>query len=270
MRWLVTALLLLATGCNSQPQTPVNEQPSQTVSPATEASATIATPAVALHELPQVVSVGDGDTLRVKQGGKTITVRLGCIDAPESTQAPWGQQSANRLKQLLPPGQAVQVREIDRDQYGRTVAELYLGNQSVNLTMVKEGQAVVYTQYLNGCSSTKDQYLAAEAIAKAQRLGFWNQTNPVMPWDYRRGKRSNNENSGNAVPRPTPITATSPSPVSTPTSTTNCDPSYPDVCIPPAPPDLDCKDITHRNFRVLSPDPHRFDGRDNDGIGCES
>ena len=49
----------------------------------------------------------------------------------------------------------------------------------------------------------------------------------------------------------------------------DCDPAYPDVCIPPPPPDLDCADIPYRNFRVLPPDPHRFDG-DGDGIGCES
>lgn len=49
----------------------------------------------------------------------------------------------------------------------------------------------------------------------------------------------------------------------------NCDPSYPDVCIPPSPPDLDCGDITYRRFQVLPPDPHRFDG-DIDGVGCES
>ena len=49
-----------------------------------------------------------------------------------------------------------------------------------------------------------------------------------------------------------------------------CDPSYPDVCIPPPPPNLNCGDISERRFTVLSPDPHGFDGRDNDGIGCES
>lgn len=48
-----------------------------------------------------------------------------------------------------------------------------------------------------------------------------------------------------------------------------CDPSYPTVCIPPSPPDLDCSDIPHRRFTVLQPDPHRFDA-DKDGIGCES
>ena len=48
-----------------------------------------------------------------------------------------------------------------------------------------------------------------------------------------------------------------------------CDPSYPDLCIPPPPPDLGCDDITASDFEVLPPDPHGFDG-DNDGIGCES
>lgn len=47
-----------------------------------------------------------------------------------------------------------------------------------------------------------------------------------------------------------------------------CDPAYPTVCIPPAPPDLDCDDIPHRFFPVLPPDPHRFDANNN-GIGCE-
>lgn len=49
----------------------------------------------------------------------------------------------------------------------------------------------------------------------------------------------------------------------------NCDTSYPTVCIPSPPPDLDCGEIGYRNFEVLPPDPHRFDG-DKNGIGCES
>ena len=48
-----------------------------------------------------------------------------------------------------------------------------------------------------------------------------------------------------------------------------CSASYPTVCIPPPPPDLDCGEISYTNFTVYEPDPHRFDG-DNDGVGCES
>lgn len=49
----------------------------------------------------------------------------------------------------------------------------------------------------------------------------------------------------------------------------NCDPSYPTVCIPSYPPDLDCDEIPYRNFQVSDPDPHGFDA-DHDGVGCES
>ncbi|MBV7334622.1 thermonuclease family protein [Chloroflexi bacterium TSY] len=66
---------------------------------------------------------------------------------------------------------------------------------------------------------------------------------------------------------PPPTTATLlPAPVQQ--SRGNCDPSYPTVCIPPSPPDLDCGEIPYRRFQVIGSDPHRFDG-DNDGIGCE-
>jgi hypothetical protein len=69
-------------------------------------------------------------------------------------------------------------------------------------------------------------------------------------------------------PSPSPSPSPSPRP-SPPPPAPNCDPSYPTVCIPSPPPDLDCPDIPHRNFPVRPPDPHRFDG-DNDGIGCET
>ena len=49
----------------------------------------------------------------------------------------------------------------------------------------------------------------------------------------------------------------------------NCDRvSYPDICVPTAPPYLTCLDIRERNFRVRAPDPHNFDP-DGNGIGCE-
>ena len=55
----------------------------------------------------------------------------------------------------------------------------------------------------------------------------------------------------------------------TKSNTSDCLSSYPDFCIPPGTPDLDCPDIRYVNFAVRGSDPHRFD-RDNDGIGCES
>jgi hypothetical protein len=49
----------------------------------------------------------------------------------------------------------------------------------------------------------------------------------------------------------------------------NSDSAYPDFCIAPSPPDLNCPEIPDNDFTVLPPDPHVFD-RDADGVGCES
>ena len=51
----------------------------------------------------------------------------------------------------------------------------------------------------------------------------------------------------------------------------NCHPAYPDFCIPPPPPDLDCGDFSQKRFTVLHQhgDPHRLD-RDKNGVACES
>jgi micrococcal nuclease len=210
-----------------------------------------ALPVVANNLTATVVSVGDGDTIRVRTGNKTVTVRLACIDAPEMKQNPWGQQSSARLKQLLPVGQSVTVRAVETDKYKRLVAEIYVGNRSVNVNMVQEGQAVVYHQYLKSCPQSKDSLLKGENYAKQKRLAFWNQANPVMPWDFRH-KTTQKTSSIPAQPQ----------------QQNNCDPSYPDFCIPKNSPDLNCRDISQRRFRVLPPDPHGFD-RDGDGIGCE-
>ncbi len=208
--------------------------------------------AIAQTTSATVVSVGDGDTLRIRQSGQVMTVRLACVDSPERAQSPWGQQSTSRLKQLLPPGTPVQVRTITRDRYGRTVAELYLGKHSVNLQMVKDGQAVVYRQYLSGCAATKDQYLQAEVQAKKQRLGFWNQQSPVMPWDYRRGKSSSSPRQPTEVAPPVQ-TQTLPSCIN---SDCNCN-------------DFKTQIQAQQVLNAFGRDQYRLDG-DKDGVACES
>lgn len=60
-----------------------------------------------------------------------------------------------------------------------------------------------------------------------------------------------------------------PEPQPEPEQDKECDPSYPEVCIPPYPPDLNCGDISQRRFTVVDPDSHGFD-RDRDGVGCKS
>jgi hypothetical protein len=110
-----------------------------------------------------------------------------------------------------------------------------------------------------------------------ERARFEHHPQNQPPYDVLLGLLGNELRDGAAPPAMAPPEAPPampPAPTPTPAAAPaapagDCDPAYPDFCIPPPPPDLDCGDIPQKNFRALSPDPHRFD-RDNDGIGCES
>jgi hypothetical protein len=49
---------------------------------------------------------------------------------------------------------------------------------------------------------------------------------------------------------------------------TDCDPSYPTICIPPDAKDIDCDQLPYVGFAVVGEDRHGLDA-DNDGVGCE-
>jgi len=136
----------------------------------------------------KVVSVGDGDTIRVRMNGKPITVRLACIDAPETAQSPYGLQARNYLRQRLPLGSTVTLEQKTTDRYGRLVAEVIAGI-NINLVLVEDGQAFAYRQYLGGCNA--QEYLDAEHRASRRRFGLWQVPGGITrPWDFRRGRRS--------------------------------------------------------------------------------
>ena len=214
----------------------------------------IAAPAIAQDQMATVLSVGDGDTIAVRPvKGKNITIRMGCIDAPELKQAPWGAQSRSQLQALLPVNSQVTYRVLDTDRYGRSVAEVFVSGRNINLAMVESGHAVAYRQYLAKCDGSA--YLRTEDQAKKGRLAFWSQAKPVMPWDFRRGA-TQTATTPKAKPAPKPVTS-------------ECDPNYRGACIPLfSKGDVDCGQISARRFQSVGTDPHRLDG-DKDGIACE-
>ena len=135
-----------------------------------------------------VLSIGDGDTLRVREGNRTVNVRLACIDAPESSQAPFGAQARQQLQALAPVGSSVELRIKAIDRYGRSVAELTRGGRNLNQALVVSGVAFVYWQYIGGCD--RQTYGRLETEARLKRLGVWGvNAGLTRPWDYRSGQR---------------------------------------------------------------------------------
>jgi endonuclease YncB( thermonuclease family) len=126
----------------------------------------------------EVVHVTDGDTVLVSTGGRTVTVRLAEIDAPEDGQ-PGGGEAREALSRMM-AGRSVSVAERDVDRYGRVVARLAVDGLDASEEMLRQGHAWHFTRY------SDDARLAElEEQARAARVGVWCTTDPTAPWDYR-------------------------------------------------------------------------------------
>jgi endonuclease YncB( thermonuclease family) len=141
-----------------------------------------------------VLSVGDGDTITITNGAKKTKVRLACIDAPETSQTPYGMEARKALQVLLPVGSQVTINSKATDRYGRSVAEVIKGSTNINQSLVGSGNAFVYWQYISGCD--RQTYSRLENDARLKRLGIWSVNGGVQrPWDYRRGRRGGSSTS---------------------------------------------------------------------------
>lgn len=234
-------------------------RPTPRPTPTAEATPALGTEPVGPTEAALVVEVVDGDTIKVHLGGQVFTVRYIGIDSPETVDpgspVGWMGPEANAANLALVGGKTVYLeRDVsETDSFGRLLRYAWLrpaaGWLLVNTELVRRGFAVASTYPPD--VRYQDVFRLAESRARATDVGLWGPTPTPLP---------------TATPAPAPP---APAPPAPPPPAANCDASYPTVCIPPYPPDLDCGDIPYRRFQVLAPDPHGFDG-DNDGIGCES
>jgi endonuclease YncB( thermonuclease family) len=126
----------------------------------------------------------DGDTIVV--AGERI--RLEGIDAPELHQdctaygQRWacGRTSAEWLRERL-QGRQFECVGHARDRYSRLLAVCFVGGESINERIVREGWALNYRKYSTA-------YLRAEAEAKRAGAGMWRgEFEP--PWEWRAERR---------------------------------------------------------------------------------
>ena len=143
-----------------------------------------------LKTIKGIAKVIDGDTILINKK----KIRLYGIDAPEQyqkCQKIWltisfisfnkdyfcGEISTNKLKKKI-NNQFMSCKWKNKDRYKRFIAECFKGKTNINRWMVRNGYAIVYKKY-------SKKYLAAENLAKNEKLGLW-VGSFEMPWEWRK------------------------------------------------------------------------------------
>ena len=133
----------------------------------------------------RVVHVADGDTITVEpvEGGDRVKIRLHGVDAPESKQA-YGQAAKAFVTDavLFKP---VDIEEKATDKYGRTVAVVHVGDNTLQAILLDAGYAWVWTRYCKRCND----WIALERSAVKAKRGLWQEREPVAPWIWRRNNK---------------------------------------------------------------------------------
>lgn len=130
----------------------------------------------------RVESVMDGDTIRVRLHGNTLSVRLIGVDTPElgdrqdptAGPQPFAREAAAHTRRRLAGEQVRLTYEAGgdrRDRFGRTLAYVFLLDGTFfNRELVREGYGRAFTRYP---FQFREQFVADERDARRARRGLW-------------------------------------------------------------------------------------------------
>ena len=122
-------------------------------------------------------SIIDGDTIKIN----AEKIRFAGIDTPEKKKI--GHEfSKKKLKEKIGNNIVVCIREPKLDPWGRTVAECFIGSESISSFMVKNGYACDYVKY------SKKKYAKEQEYAKSKKLGIW-KMNFDPSWEKKCGQK---------------------------------------------------------------------------------
>lgn len=129
----------------------------------------------------KVTGIKDGDTFKIFFNKTEKTIRLAHIDCPEKKQA-----FGNKAKLFASDicfGKMVMIKTNGKtDRYNRILGEVILKNgTNVNKELVKNGLAWHYKKY----SNDKD-YSKLEIKSRKNKIGLWQDKEPIAPWDWRK------------------------------------------------------------------------------------
>ncbi|MES1217719.1 MAG: thermonuclease family protein, partial [Bacteroidota bacterium] len=112
-----------------------------------------------------------------KENG-TIRIRMNGIDCPEKKQD-YYQVAKDALGSFIFKKE-VHLVTFGNDRYKRTIANVFINGENINLLMIKNGYAWHYKKY-----SSDLAFANAENEARDAKRGLWKMKDPVAPWDFR-------------------------------------------------------------------------------------
>ena len=131
-------------------------------------------------DLVKVVSVTDGDTIKVSIGGVTQTIRMIGMDTPETVDPRkpvqcFGKEASNKTKEML-SGKMIRLEsdstQGDLDKYQRLLRYVFLEDgTNFGKYMIEQGYAHEYTYDLP--YKYQAEYKAAQKDAQANQRGLW-------------------------------------------------------------------------------------------------
>ncbi len=132
----------------------------------------------------KVIKISDGDTITLLlEGNQQKKIRLAEVDCPESGQA-FG-KNAKQFTSAQVFGKTVSFVETNTDRYGRSIAKVYYDDgKYLSKELIKAGMGWWYFSYSKDASLGKLQ-----ETAQYKKVGLWQDSNALAPWDFRKMKR---------------------------------------------------------------------------------
>ncbi len=188
-KWIgILVTLMILSGCNLEFE--VQEQVTNNTEEQQGATTASTYDISSFEEFP-LVSVVDGDTIKIKYNGSNESVRFLLVDTPETNhprlgKQPYGEEAKKFTKQLLEDQKYVYL-EFDvsyRDKYNRLLAYVYTKDGiNVQEELLKNGLARVAYIYEPNTKHV-DWFESVQKTAQKQAIGIWSVENYVTDRGY--------------------------------------------------------------------------------------
>lgn len=137
-----------------------------------------------------VIKNHDGDTITLTTVDRGVfNVRLSGADTPETGQAYW--RVAREALRRLVADRPVSVKCYKQDWRKREVCQAIVDGTDPALKLVEQGLAWYAFMFADELTpAMRLAYENAEVRARQRRIGLWQETQPMSPWECRRLKKA--------------------------------------------------------------------------------